>query len=347
MHLTRQQLTILLNALYEDDIRRLTVSHPSDAIGDLVELHLDDPFDSDVRVIQKKDDYTESLQDVDRQYGSPAVDDLPSPQSYLNALFAGGLLSPENEADIEEFLERYGSPDLNAGHRPVFAAFDTNLLPWRIASVLELRQSGYWGSQPIVNGFALASGIRDELDWDHKHDKGDVRHLEGAFGEPFSRLFNQPAGSNREGRLGGIHYRQLRDYQYADEIETDRGDEAIVAGYDDYQAAGRKDVLLFSNDRNFIERAKTHRILAQHVDLPRTIPPSLTATWENLSDTLFMLTILFGVLEIPKTTLYGVWSGKSGREWHDEMIDVDCRSATLAPKLERDKRIVDAYAEQT
>ena len=36
MELTREQLTILLNALYEDDVRRLTVSHPSNDIGELV-----------------------------------------------------------------------------------------------------------------------------------------------------------------------------------------------------------------------------------------------------------------------------------------------------------------------
>lgn len=218
-------------------------------------------------MIQETDDYTDCLHDVDRQYGSPAGDDLPSPQSYLNAFFAGGLLSAENKADIEGFLERYGSPDLNAGHRPVFAAFDTNLLPWRIASVLGLRQSGYWGSQPIVNGFALASGIRDELDWDHKHDKDDVRQLERAFGEPFSRLFNQPAGSNREGRLGGgIHYRQLRDYQYADEIETDALDAATLRlpvigflSFDDPRIQGTIDAVLedLATDDGLVYRYKT------------------------------------------------------------------------------------------
>jgi len=345
MELTREQLTILLNALYEDDIRRLTVSHPSDAVGELVEFELGDPFESEVMVHTDRDEYIDRLQEVDRQYGSPAVGDLPNPSSYLNAFFAGDLLPADNDDEIIEFLEHYGSPDLNAGHRPVFAGFDTNLLPWRIASVFGLRQSGYWGRQPVVNGFVLATGVRDELDWDHKHNKSDIRQLEEAFGDSFSRLFNQPAGSNREGRLGEIHYRQLRDHQYADEIETSQGDDEIIAGYDDYQAEGQKDVLLFSNDRNFVERAQNHRILAQHVELPREIPRKIEASWEQIRDILFMLTILFGVLEIPKTTLYGVWAGKGGQQWRNETIDVECRSPKLAPKLERDKRIVDTYVE--
>jgi hypothetical protein len=343
MKLRRERLTILLNALYEDGIRRLTVSHPSNDVGELVELNLEDPFESEVIVRADRDEYIDRLQEIDRQYGSPAVDDLPNPSSYLNAFFAGDLLSADNENDIIEFLERYGSPDLNAGHRPVFAGFDTNLLPWRIASVLGLRQSGYWGTQPVVNGFALATGVRDELNWDHKHNKSDARQLEEAFGDPFSRLFNQPAGSRREGRLGEIHYRQLRDHQYADEIKTGRGDNEIVAGYDDYQAEGQKDVLLFSNDRNFVERAQNHRILAQHVELPHEIPRKIEASWEQIRDTLFILTILFGVLEIPKTTLYGVWAGKGGQQWRNEAIDVECRSPKIASKIKRNKRIVDIY----
>jgi hypothetical protein len=52
-----------------------------------------------------------------------------------------------------------------------------------------------------------------------------------------------------------LYYRQLRDSRYAEEIPTDSGDEAIVNGYASFQSEGRKDVLLFSNDRDFIERA--------------------------------------------------------------------------------------------
>lgn len=339
MKLTRTELMLVLNALYEAGIRTVSVSHPSNAIGELIEFELGPPKNSELRFTLDRDAYATARSEVDRRHGPPAVTDLPTANDYVNCAVAGGLTELANRAEIESFLDRYGSPDLNAGHRPVFAGFDTNLLPWRIADVLDLRQSGYWGSEPVVNGFALATGVRDELDWDHKHSQADVRKLTAAFGEPFDRLFNQPAGPNRQGRLGEIHYRQLRDHQYAEEIDCERGDDTIIAGYDQYQQASRKDVLLFSNDRNFVDRARGTQILAQHIDFPRTLPRRVSASWDTIIDSLYMLTVCFGVLELPKTTLYGVWAGKEGRDWHNERIDIDCRSQKLNAVIERGKHI--------
>lgn len=343
MKLLRTQLTLLLNALYEADIERFSLRHPSDEIGELIEFELDSPTGSAARFTLDRDGYAHARDEIDRHHGSPAINDLPGTRDYVNAAVAGGLIPLANRSEIESFLDQYGSPDLNAGHRPVFAGFDTNLLPWRIADVLELRQPNYWGDKPVVNGFALATGVRDELDWDHKHSRNNIRQLEDAFGEEFSRLFNQPAGANRQGRLGEIHYRQLRDHQYADEINCERGDEAIIAGYDQYQQSGRKDILLFSNDRNFVERGRSARILAQHVEFPRSIPSQATVTWTDISNTIYILTVVFGVLEIPKTTLYGVWAGKEGRDWREESLEVDCRSPIVGSTIERGKRIVDSY----
>lgn len=337
MKLTRSRLTILLNALYATDTTTITVSHPSETVGTLLEIELGDPEASSVNVVTDERDYADARDEVGRTHGSPAVDELPEPSSYVNALLAGGLLEPSNRSDIDSFLERYGHPDLSAGHKPVVAGFDTNLLPWRIADVLGLAP----GENSVVNGFALTTGVRDELDWDYK--RSDTRPLEDAFGAEFSRFWNQPAGSNREGRLGEIYYRQLRDHRYADELSSDTGDDAIVGAYDEFQRDGRKEVLLFSNDRDFVERARSHRILSQRVEFPSGIPDTLVGSWSEIQDTLYTLTVLFGALSLPKVTLFGVWQGKSGQEWHDETIDLECRSPKLRPLIERDKKIVQNY----
>lgn len=334
MQLARSHLTILLNALYETDTSRITVSHPSDAVGDLFEIELSDPEESIVRVIKDKQAYSEVRGGVELEHGTPAFDELPSPQSYLNAFLAGGLLEPPNQSEIDGFLDRYGDSDLSAGHKPVFAGFDTNLLPWRIADILGLEP----GQNAVVNGFALATGVRDELDWDYK--RSNTRPIEEAFGKEFKQLWNQPAGANREGRLGENYYRHLRDHRYADEIPSDTGDDAIINAYDDLQRGGQKDVLLFSNDRDFVERAHSHKVLTQLVEFPNELPDSLTGSWTEIRDTLYVLTILFGVLTLPKVTLYGIWKGKGGQEWHEERLDLDSRSPKLEPLIERDKKIV-------
>lgn len=334
MELPRPQLTVLLNALYDSGDARFSVRHPGDEIGELLRVDLDEPDASTVRFSMDRDEYANACQAVEREYGSDVVDELPDPRSYCSGLLTGGLLPPANAGEIEEFLDRNGSPDLTAGHPPVVAGFDTNLLSWRIADVLGLEP----GPEATVNGFALATGVRDELKWDHK--RSDTGRIESAFGSEFSALWNQPAGSRREGRLGENYYRLIRDHRYADEVITERGDEEIVQGYDAYQDDNRKDVLLFSNDRDFIERARSHRVLAQRVEVPRSIPRKTETSWEAIEDTLYVLTVLFGVLELPKVTLYGVWQGKGGQAWQNEELRVDCRSPKVESLIQRDLEIL-------
>lgn len=99
---------------------------------------------------------------------------------------------------------------------------------------------------------------------------------------------------------------------------------------------------LFSNDRDFIERAKSHRILAQRVEFPDGIPRSVERPWTAIQDTLYVLTVLFGVLELPKVTLYGVWKGKEGLAWQGERLKIDCRSPKIEPLVKRDLDILNA-----
>ena len=336
MNVPRIHLTTVCNALYATGTTSIPVSHPSKHIGELIRIELGDPQESSVYVTLDADAYAAARSDVDRTFGTPAVTELPSRQSYLNAFLAGGLLEAKNADEIEAFLDQNGYPDLSAGHQPVVAGFDTNLLPWGLANVWNLEP----GETEVVSGFLVTTGIRDELDWDQKRTNTDP--LVQAFGPTFEAFWNQPAGSRREGRLGELFYRQLRDHRYADEIPSDRSDEGILSAVEEYQAETRKVVLLFSNDRDFIERANAHRIRAQRVVFPDLLPRRIEGNWEEMQRTLYFLTILFGVLELPKITLYGVWRGKGGQDWHEERLKCECRSPKIADILERDFRILEA-----
>jgi len=69
------------------------------------------------------------------------------------------------------------------------------------------------------------------------------------------------------------------------------------------------------------------------------------ANLENYSQDVhghYYLAILFGVIRLPKVTIYGVWNEKDGRRWQHEQVDLDCRSPKIAPQLERDLTILDA-----
>ena len=72
----------------------------------------------------------------------------------------------------------------------------------------------------------------------------------------------------------------------------------------------------------------------------------MEASWRAIQDTLYILAVLFGVLELPKVTLYGVWKGEGGQAWQDELIEIDCRSPKVEPLLERDLTILISTADE-
>jgi hypothetical protein len=336
-------LTVLMNRLGDRGDDTITVSHPAPEIGDLLSITLGKHDACTVAFEQGTRAYSDARDEVGRTHPERVYNDLPTASEYTKAVLGSGILPIDNLDEVETFVDRYGDPDLMAGHPPVFAGFDTNLLPWRIDEVLGLRDPetgvGY------VNGFVLATGVRDELDWDNKcHDS---RPFEEAFGDVYEEYWNQPLGSARVGRLGMLQYRNIRDIQQAGEIECDRGDDAIIAGYDQWSKDHRGEVLLFSNDRNFVERARAHTILAQRIDFPNTLPTGTSATWRQLERLLYILAITFGILELPTITLYGVWRGKDELDWQRERLKADCRSPKVTSRLQADLSIVETYNDLT
>lgn len=343
MKLARQHTTHLLNALYSEGVSTVSVKHPCDEIGELLEIDLSNPVDTTVRFSQGALTYQDTREEIHTTHGERAYEDLPDKETYIRALVAGSLIAIENRDDVGTFFRRHGYPDLDAGHEPVALGIDTNVLAWRLPDVLGLdpeRYSDEKGRSP-VNGFALATGIHDELNWHYNHY--ETRSLEDAFGQEFARLDKQPAGANREGFLGLYEYRRLRDHRYADTLDSKTGDEAIIDAYAEYDEESRKRVVLLSNDHGFIDRAHEKGLLAQHVSFPIDTPRKVSVSWDELRDVLYTLTVLFGVLRLPKVTLYGVWNGKSGEDWQQQRLDVECRSEKVAEKLRRDHAITSAY----
>lgn len=341
MRVQRSQLTILFNQLYDTGDDEVIVRHPASDIGELFRFTFDEPGESTLRFTKRVRDYTTALREIEREHPERVASDFPSAQSLVRGAVASGAIPLANTDDLAEYVGRYGDPDLTAGHPPVVAGFDTNLLPWRIDRILGLRDPD--GGVGYVNGFVLATGVRDELTWDYKCY--ETRSFEDAFGPEFEEYWNQPLGDAREGRLGLLTYRDLRDIQTADETESERGDDPIIAAYDQYNRANRKQIILFSNDRTFVERAHSHTLLCHWVEFPDDLPRTATVSWSDLERLLYVMTILFGVLVLPKVTVYGVWRGKEELDWQHERLKLDCRSPVLEEELKGALTIAEAYAE--
>ena len=343
MQVTRPRLTVVLNALYDAGVDSIPVEHPSSDIGELVRIELGDDGMATVRFTQGTYTYQDNREEIPVKHGEPAYDDLPDAETYARAVVASGLVDVENDSEIASFFDRYGYADLEAGHGPVVLGLDTNLVPWRLPETLgidsETGECDDKGRAP-TNGYALATGVKEELDWHYK--QYNTHELTAAFGDEFARVDDQPAGPNREGFLGLYEYRCLRTTRTVDIVDSGTGDQEIVEAYRAFNEDSRKTVLLLSNDYGFVDRAQEAGVPAHHVTYPVDLPRKAQGSWTDATELLYYLTILFGVLKLPKVTLYGVWNDKDGRHWQHEELDIDCRSPKVAPQIERDLRILSA-----
>lgn len=341
MHLERRRLMVLLNALYDEGVDSVPVEHPCDEIGELVRVELEETGRATVRFTQGALTYQDNRETIPAKHGEPAYEDLPDAETYARATVASGHVDLANLDAVQAFVRRYGYSDLEAGHEPVVLGIDANIFGWRLPEVLDIDSET--GSEDAkgrapTNGYALATGVKEELDWHYKQH--NTHELTAAFGEAFARLDDQPAGGNREGFLGLYEYGRLLSERTVDIVECDRGDEAIVRAYRAFDDESRKRAILLSNDHGFVDRARDNDVPAQHVEYPVDVPRKRTGSWTEATELIYYLSVLFGVVELPKVTLFGVWNGKDGRHWQDEQIDVDCRSPNVEPRLERDVAIL-------
>jgi len=347
MEIAHEDLILLLNGLFELGEESFSVVHPADEIGELLRIDLGDATASTVSMTTGAVTYGDALDDIERNHGSTVRKELPNSAAYVKAVTASGLVDIQNREELDKFITRYGYQDLQEGHPPRYAGFDTNLLPWRMHAVLGIDPILYStpGERAPVDGYALLEGVDSELSISYRYGKNAMPAsvLVEAFGPEYERLAGQPTESNRETRLGLREYRRLRETRPHDIIATDTGDGNIIDGCSEYYADKPTGLILFSNDYGFVDEARERKVPAVHVDFSIDIPRRLTGTWGQIATLLYELTVLFGVLVLPRATLYGAWNGKSERNWKREEIEVDTRSDKLAVILKRDLSILEAH----
>lgn len=327
MELTRDHFVVLLNALARTETRTLTIKHPSEEIGTLLEIQLDEDSPSaSVSIRVQPDDYESARDEIRLDYGDRPYNDLPDAHALVMALTASGLIEFRNQSAIDRFIDEVCYPAVEAGEPPVMLGIDANIFPFEYPGVLgidHLTGSTDDKDRHPTNGYAISNGVVDELDWQFDHYSVDS--LVEAFGDEFERFDGQPGGSNRIGKLGHQVYQYLIATRNVDIVESERGDDNIIDGYVRYDETHRKRPVLLSNDSGFVETAIERGLRAQQLTFQNHLPRRTTATWDEIAEVLYYLTTIFGVIRLPKVTLFGVWEDKQDQHWQSRTIDIDYR----------------------
>lgn len=335
--ITRHQLPILFNALYSIGDRSLSVDHKSDDISTLYKIELERGEPARIRFSNGVDEYERERSQVERLHGEQAHSELPDGRSFVGA-FTASVLEFENQDEISEQVDPYRNRRLEHGNAASLAVFDTNLIqywPGHQLGVAPELENG-------LNGYAVVTGVRDELMNFEGNPKIQSTHdLEEAFGREYSELYNQPKQTPRQLHIGRQYFNRLRRKLYTEKIRSDTGDNNITAACENFHQTGGFDLLLFSNDAGFISAARAREIPAILVDLPDTFPRTMKVNWEDAATALYLHTVQFGTLELPKIDLYGVWPRKRPHDWETDTLAVRCRSPVAEKQFDRYMTLMD------
>ena len=326
MMVPKEDLMVLLNEFYLSGVRILTVRVPLPE----VELYRIELRKEPVVYLKGVEEYREVYSYEALKSEQEVAGEMPDEREYILVLRSSGVLKPENYAQVCEELLRLSDRDLMRGDRPLYVGFDTSALVSRFPVVM-----------PEINcGVCLNSGVIQEL---------HAKFVESKIGEHEARLlekrglrevFNQPHMRVRKFRLGAVEYRKLKRHRYAEEIEGKRGDLGIIEGYCEFQKSRGVDLVVISEDGNFVEVANDRRIKSLHLIPARGVPERVRTGWDEVVELLYVTAVVYGELRIRGAVLRGVWRGKTGEDWNSERLRLEFRDRRLEERMQGNLRIL-------
>jgi hypothetical protein len=283
---------------------------------------------------------------------SQVLAELPDYNRLREAFRTAGIVPPENLGELERVLEQARQSNPARGGDIYYFALDNNALRNRLYSLyLKPAQRG----RPEPN-MLLSRAVYDELDL----CKGKIlyRFLK-AFDSAFPSLGVRQLFGNQnrlEDRLRLLARREwdkiLQSSAY-DVVKTGRKsdpDGPIIRSYAQFAATAGRKVVVLSSDNEFILRCGGRpNLIPQLVRYPSEVDEAYRADWEAVSWLLYHLAVVYGRLDLrladgTTVRLYGVWHGKGAPDWDDERLKimVEPSNAPLEQALQRTMRILQA-----
>ncbi|MEX2753352.1 MAG: hypothetical protein Q6366_016010 [Candidatus Freyarchaeota archaeon] len=289
----------------------------------------------------KKGDY-----DALRNRADKFKDEIPEYRDYINMFLASGVIKPHKWKDIsEKIVEETGRDPLSA-KRAVFLSFDTVALRRRYYTLISnlIAKQRSQGAR-LRAGYVASLGVLRELAGsDKKYERKEISEMCEKFGlsdEVLGEFFNQLKLSDRLINVGFVEYRKMAKKEYFEEVEGEEGDKKIVASLEKFSKQRNIDVIVFTDDKRFVELATAFKITAIRLEKPKDFPEIQIVEWEDVAQLLYTAAVFYGVLEItPETKIYGIWKGKDEKYWNVEQLKIVTQEPRLQKFLEENHKIL-------
>lgn len=252
----------------------------------------------------------------EKSYESP-LDEMPTFQDFLLCFQASNVLKWNNQDEILKQLEKEVSRNTYHAEKKLYLSFDTCSLSHRDNNVI---YSFLWSVKKFP-GIVMSTGVKKELkDWDKKYKNTDELKTKVYSA---NRFVGQLMLDARRVKIGTSEYRRLSKSPYTIEVESDNGDENIIESLKKHQQEKNVEVMVLTEDTNFVEMARDEGVHSKLIIQQRKLPLRLECSWEKLCDWIYVAAIIFGAIKVGNAWIYGIWTGKEPKNWYNNELNVE------------------------
>lgn len=324
------ELVILLNQLYRDELRSFTVNDPF--------------FGSEIfKIVLNRNVTVKVINQYEVEIGGQKVSsEMPPGNAHADILVQSGMVKYKNWDWVFGGIQKKSKWNPLAGDRLIFFCFDTNLFLDRFFTRMKdvLTRDEYKHV-----GFVIPDVIKDELNFGNKYSKKEAlfksieQHL-SKNGFSASNFVNQPKLMDRKRYLGHQELFKMQKFTHCELIHSARGtsrDDQILKTLVKFSSERNVDITIFSRDKDFdkirgysgIEFVKINRIYDSF------IPEKINTNWGSLCELIYVSAITFGGIKLvfdEKDTINacGIWSGKGPLQWEKEQIKLESGLTALS-----------------
>lgn len=348
--LSIQQSMLLLNELYLDAKTKFVMKDALYGL-ELMEVELSEKVDINIWV--KPKDIEEAYNKIVPKYAY----EFPNKFDYFDIFLRSGFFfNNYYQKFFENSINANEDTNLLEGDLPVALAFDTNLYYNLFFDQLtELLRKRY-GSPPYLINFLCSTGVKKELTgYEWKYKSNDIEEIKQISKDPdvIDNFLNQNKLRSRLWHLGHVDYldsidsTQSKIVDMDKTIETDDMDSKILEGLVEYINQQNIKLYLYSQDSDFISRAKGNRnVIPIYLDkIPfHKLNSRLSCEWEQFAKLLYVISITFGAirLEFEDSALstFGIWKGKKYHHWLDKSIKIVSKD-NIITNIQKDLQILE------
>jgi hypothetical protein len=350
--ISKRDLMILLNEIYLSRKKVFSVKYP---FYDLTLFNIDSRS-YEIRNIATEDGFMTAR--TKRIPESNFLErDLPRFTDLRDCLITSSYLPFKNFEPVKQRLLRLARTITSPGGRskPLYLGLDTNLVYLKFFSRY-FPLKGEEGERPVTAidfRIALSDLVKEEIDAKikHKYRGSNITKMKRTFGNAamVDEFFNASARKTRMAKSAQneikLLFAELEAERAESDIQTDdkeERDRLIAKSYSAFERDRGGEVFLLTADEDMAYHAKNAGLLQETLLIPHNIPQKGYITPCQLSNLLYDITIVFGVIRLSGTgvTVFGEWKGKGFEDYTKEHLKIWIdHESRLFRDLDRDLRI--------